>query len=154
MSPTGELPLSVRSEDGKDGGFTLTELLVTIVIIGILTAIAVPLYLGQKDKSIRSEASGNLLSIRALLEQYYNENGCYYKDTTNTCPATSTTITGVTSIQSFLPAFKPGNQNALNYSYSIIFTSSATLYTAYANRAVSGGTQTLSIDQNSTKVGF
>ncbi|GLW30684.1 type II secretion system protein [Actinoplanes regularis] len=61
-----------------DKGFTLIELLVVVVIIGVLVAIAVPVYLnyrqGAADKSAQSDTRGAL----AAVEQYYTNNGNAY----------------------------------------------------------------------------
>ncbi len=58
-------------------GFTLTELLIVIAILGILIGIAVPTYLGQQKRAARTEASSNLQSLRLLEEQFFAENGAY-----------------------------------------------------------------------------
>ncbi|OJF16068.1 prepilin-type N-terminal cleavage/methylation domain-containing protein [Couchioplanes caeruleus] len=63
-----------------DEGFTLIELLVVVVIIGVLVAIAVPVYLnyrqGAADKSAQSDVRGAISAV----EQYYTENGNKYPD--------------------------------------------------------------------------
>jgi type IV pilus assembly protein PilA len=61
-----------------DEGFTLIELLVVVVIIGVLVAIAVPVYLnyreGAADKSAQSDVRGAI----SAMEQYYTDNSNAY----------------------------------------------------------------------------
>jgi type IV pilus assembly protein PilA len=77
----------LREERGQgENGFTLIELLVVVVIIGILIAIAIPLYLNYQksanDKSAQSDVRGAISTI----EQCNTDNGTY--------PASLGTLTG------------------------------------------------------------
>ena len=58
----------------KQAGFSLIELMIAIVIIGIVTAIAIPSYNSFTLKSHRSEAKSALLDIAAREEEFYSEN--------------------------------------------------------------------------------
>jgi len=62
---------------GKEEGFTLIELLVVIVILGILMAIAVPSYMGFKDRANKAAAQANVRSAVAAVETYYQDTGGY-----------------------------------------------------------------------------
>jgi type IV pilus assembly protein PilA len=61
---TGRVPSGMR-------GFSLIEVLVVILVIGILAAIALPLFIGQKSKGQDSEAKSNARNLVSSLESYF-----------------------------------------------------------------------------------
>ena len=67
--------LRSRAQDEK--GFTLIELLVVILIIGILAAIALPAFLGQRAKGQDSAAKSNARNMVSQLESFYTEGDTY-----------------------------------------------------------------------------
>src|SRR5919205_4553798 len=66
----------------EESGFTLIELLVVLVIIGILLAIAVPSYLGFKDRANEKASKANIRAALPAAEAYYSDNGTYVGMTT------------------------------------------------------------------------
>lgn len=58
-------------------GFTLIELMIAVIIVGILTAIAYPNYRDHMFKTRRSDAQTALLNLAGLMEHYYTENNTY-----------------------------------------------------------------------------
>ncbi|MGY4642610.1 prepilin-type N-terminal cleavage/methylation domain-containing protein [Cellulomonas sp. URHB0016] len=62
-----------KSMDEKDQGFTLIELLVVIIIIGILAAIAIPVFLNQRKKAVDASIKSDLRTVANELETYYTD---------------------------------------------------------------------------------
>lgn len=67
----------------KSAGFTLVELVVTMVIAAILAAIAIPAYSNYVRKAHRTEAKSSLLDLASLEERFYSTNNAYTDIATN-----------------------------------------------------------------------
>src|SRR6476620_1620113 len=61
----------------EEKGFTLIELLVVVIILGILTAIAIPSYLSFTGRAKTSAAKANLRSLIPSVESWYADHGTY-----------------------------------------------------------------------------
>ena len=89
MTALFRTPLTRKRRKG-DEGFTLIELLVVVVIIGVLIAIAVPLYSNYKKGAQNTSASSDVRNAVTAVEQFYTSNGNKY-------PAEDMTTAGTTA---------------------------------------------------------
>lgn len=70
----------------KHRGFTLLELLIAVVIVGLLASIAIPNLLDMRKRARTSEARANLGTIWVLQEAYHAEYNFYNRPSTDLAP--------------------------------------------------------------------
>lgn len=127
----------------KQGGFSLIELMIVIVIIGILAAVGVPIYTANVKKAKQTEADATLGLIRTQLRVEYAENDIY------PLAASATDVTAVGDLD-FDAADLTGKYFvATNYTY--VSTDSVTFTLTCANNGVLDADRTL--DQAGTFAG-
>ncbi len=113
----------------KSKGFTLTELLTVIVIIGVLATLGLPNYVRSREQAFGREAWGNL-NLIAVAEKTYRLEA---NPTTYYIPSPPPPPPNIADINNNLKLLL----SVRNWDYSI--TGGANTFTAYANRQGTGG---------------
>ena len=152
-APLGDIP-SMKSElkakflqhlvsKKKDQGFTLIELLVVIIIIGILSAIALPSFLNQANKAKQSESKQYVGTLNRTQQAYYLEKSKFASGLTELA---NPVPTGTENYNYTFSAVTSTSTNVINYG-----TSKAAALKSY-NGMVSISVVTAASDATTTAV--
>ena len=85
----------MKSQDDSEKGFTLIELLVVVAIIGILAAIAIPVFLSQRNSARDASVKSDINGVAKVMETLYVTDNAY--------PGTTAALTAGN------PQISPGN---------------------------------------------
>lgn len=123
--------VSERRQQRKGSGFTLTELLIVLAIIGLLLAVALPSYRKQAMKSNRASAKAVLMQLISREEAFFSDRKVY-----------ATTLAGLGYTQDPMYVGTDGAITATSTGalYTVSFVAGAT-QTAFTLQAAPTGTQ-------------
>ncbi|WP_337251893.1 prepilin-type N-terminal cleavage/methylation domain-containing protein [Cellulomonas fimi] len=116
----------------KDQGFTLIELLVVIIIIGILAAIAIPVFLNQRNKAQDAATKADVSTVGKEIATWYVDN-----------PAATAVPFTQTATEYQIDGQKISNRSE-NVSVALTAGATATTWEVVATNSFSGNTKTYS----------
>lgn len=67
----------MRNEKRRERGFTLLEIMIVIVILGVLASLMLPSLMGNKDKADRQKTISDIITLENALEMYKLDNNIY-----------------------------------------------------------------------------
>ena len=125
-------------------GFTLTELLITIVVMAVLASIAIPSFAKSAERARANQAIAYLRTIRTAETMFFSKNGTYVTSCADfpACAPCSAPPDTAAEIRCLLGA----EVSSADYSFSVAQT--ATTFVATATRTVGIPATTISLDQN------
>lgn len=107
----------------NSSGFTLIEVMVTVVILAVLAAVAIPAYRNYISTSRNTEGWNNLAAIKLAQEEFFLENNRYFPDPDGTAQ------TNDNSLDAYWIA---AEKNDRNFDYAVTSSAGGTGYTATA----------------------
>ena len=113
---------------GKNAGFTLLELLIVVVILGVLAGLSIPVYTSSVERSRRQEAISVLSSVKDSAARYWGLGSTY---------------AGMTyANMDFNPNAAAANGQTVHYTYGAPGTTTSNAFTAVATRTATDGGST------------
>jgi type IV pilus assembly protein PilE len=132
----------------QNQGFSLVEILLVLAIIGIISGIAIPSYLGQRRRArVTGDAIANAKVLQMALESRKADNGIY-----GASGAIYTWTNGIPSDSTFLPGFTPQGNSKMNYEVDIGSTTGLAYTLIVFYPSISASTVAYRTDQNGAEL--
>jgi prepilin-type N-terminal cleavage/methylation domain-containing protein len=134
--------MALRSASSRNG-FSLIELLLVVALIGIISAIAIPAFIGQRRRArVIGDAISNSKVLAMQLENRKADSGVYGAAATYDWKADGSATTGPT----LLPAFVPQGSSKMNF--TVVIANNGLSYTLTATAPEYANATAFQTDQN------
>ncbi|CAN5122917.1 hypothetical protein BH24ACT23_BH24ACT23_08770 [soil metagenome] len=135
----------LRERGNGEGGFTLVELLVVMLILGLLAAIAIPSFFNQREKAKDADAKSSARTAQTAIETFATSNGGKYTGAT-----AGTATDELNKIEPTLNDSDLAVVSALDDSYEVAVTSDGKAGNVFSISRADTGTTSLTCTTGGT----
>lgn len=130
------------TQSSRNHGFSLIEILLVVALIGIISAIAIPSYMGQRRRArVIGDAMSNAKVLSMALESRKADGGVYGADGTYEWKADASASTG----PALIPTFQPSGNSKMNF--KVVITNGITYELTVYDPSISATTEAYKTNQ-------